>query len=304
MRRLASAVFFLQVCFERALRVCGPLYATVAQLLIIAVALAYYVVIWPRVCRFPSLDGAAHALLGAVLAFNVLFNHLLTVVTKPGKPDDALITAEIEAGWEQGRNGLRWCRRCECYKPPLAHHCHVCDVCVLKMDHHCPWVANCVGHFNYRYFFNFMAWLWMGCLYVVVFSAVPLFHHYLFGTHYMPPDGVRLARREREAIFYSFVIAVSVLFALSFLLGWHVFLVLTGQSTIDWHNNREAARRARQRREPPFVNLYDLGWRQNWQHVFDEHGRFWWVTWALPRLRPHSCNGVRYPTVRDASRVR
>ena len=37
---------------------------------------------------------------------------------------------------------------CQVLQPPRAHHCRQCGKCVRKMDHHCPWINNCVGHEN------------------------------------------------------------------------------------------------------------------------------------------------------------
>ena len=36
----------------------------------------------------------------------------------------------------------RHCKTCQIYKPDRTHHCKVCGHCVLRMDHHCPWVAS------------------------------------------------------------------------------------------------------------------------------------------------------------------
>lgn len=38
---------------------------------------------------------------------------------------------------------VRFCFKCMLIKPDRAHHCSVCGTCVLKMDHHCPWVGFC-----------------------------------------------------------------------------------------------------------------------------------------------------------------
>jgi palmitoyltransferase len=52
----------------------------------------------------------------------------------------------------------RFCSHCLKFKPDRCHHCRQCNSCVLKMDHHCPWVINCIGFYNYKYFINMLVY--------------------------------------------------------------------------------------------------------------------------------------------------
>ncbi|KAK0630004.1 DHHC palmitoyltransferase-domain-containing protein [Bombardia bombarda] len=52
----------------------------------------------------------------------------------------------------------RWCKKCNAPKPPRAHHCRHCRRCIARMDHHCPWTANCVSMQTFPYFLRFLVY--------------------------------------------------------------------------------------------------------------------------------------------------
>ena len=73
---------------------------------------------------------------------------------------------------------LTRCKSCYVARPVNVHHCGICHACVLEQDHHCPWVNNCVGLFNKKYFILFNFYSILSLIYSsFIFGYYSLYKH-------------------------------------------------------------------------------------------------------------------------------
>ena len=149
----------------------------------------------------------------------------------------------------ESRNDL-YCNKCQNPRPPRSHHCKVCKKCTLKMDHHCHWVANCVGYYNQKNFYQFLFYSTFGDL-VGFFLLINSFINSNKDIKGNVPQGV-IINSPFVLVYYMWTpiqLLISSLCALSMTLGIGTLfykqtkMLLNNQTTIDkkmyenWRNS-------------------------------------------------------------------
>lgn len=104
-----------------------------------------------------SYFNAFVSIAASILGF---FSHCQAMFSDPGAVPRGNATSDniAKMNFEEGQVVLK-CVKCESIKPDRAHHCSVCRRCIRKMDHHCPWINNCVGEFNQKFFVLFTGYV-------------------------------------------------------------------------------------------------------------------------------------------------
>lgn len=99
---------------------------------------------------------------------------------------------------------LKTCQSCLIVRPPRSFHCTECGMCVERFDHHCPWLSNCIGKQNYRYFF---ACLISTCLFIWVSMITSIYFVVTFVLSY---DELKSIHRTTSVIISVLDIIVSL----------------------------------------------------------------------------------------------
>ncbi|XP_057497302.1 probable protein S-acyltransferase 14 [Actinidia eriantha] len=245
-----------------------------------------------------SLTAIAVLILFHILVVMLLWSYFTVVFTDPGSvPPNWRPVLDEERGdtipltgsefsdmpADPTNSRIRYCRKCNQLKPPRCHHCSVCGRCVLKMDHHCVWVVNCVGAFNYKYFLLFLFYTLLETS-LVTLSLLPHFIAFFRDEEIAETPGMV------ASTFLAFVLNLA--FALSVLgfLIMHASLVAANTTTIEAYEKKTTPKWR-----------YDLGRKRNFEQVFGMNKRYWLIpAYSEEDLRRMpALQGLEYPSKPD-----
>ncbi|KAH8861656.1 putative protein S-acyltransferase 15 [Schistosoma japonicum] len=215
--------------------------------------------------HFESLWFILHLILSHLIIINIYFHYLSAIFINPGNVSQFSCDT---------MNSI--CSRCFIARPLRAHHCAICKKCILCMDHHCPWTANCIGLYTHRHFYLVLIYMSIGGIYLLTVGWSD-FHSYVIELNQNQVDATTkyslnwfdqytyLPKTEffirlYKGCFIFGLVSIPLVIALCI---WHTYLISNGETSIERHINAKFTQ-ILQQRGLIYRNPHNFGLFINW----------------------------------------
>ena len=188
---------------------------------------AFVALVMPALCSVVSQEASLTLHLAAYAAIaTISLLLLLTSCTDPGT---------LPKGPYNGF-AHRYCVACASYAPPRSHHCRVSGRCIARFDHFCSATGSAVGRDNYG---AFAALVLAALASAGGVAAGSLAHLRLLAARLAAHEARRSPRWLRAAVAAPasallLLYGAGVATALALLVGMHLHLRATDQTTHEW----------------------------------------------------------------------
>ncbi|CAF0742558.1 unnamed protein product [Rotaria sordida] len=217
-----------------------------------------------------------HLIIGHWLLINTIMHYYFAIAKSPG----FVVELKKELSTQEELSYTK-CLKCDVMRPPRAHHCKVCQKCVVRYDHHCPWINNCVGYRNHVHFILFCFFMALISAYATIvgqkqFQLVMFHDQILFGLFapILQPEELVTTIIEHKTIgpitgvltlflFLTNLVAMGLVLMLTI---WQISLITKGQTCVEERIDKSIVTNSVQgQKQRP----YDFGFKLNWAKFFE-----------------------------------
>ena len=130
------------------------------------------------------VDNSTHLILMISSSFILFVFNLYLIIylstSDPGFfiPSDKIEMLDKEQLYAQSKTAtieLKMCKSCHIIKNLRVFHCRKCGLCVLRHDHHCVWLSNCIGVYNQKTFLFLIYTCLLHCAIFIIFLLYTIF---------------------------------------------------------------------------------------------------------------------------------